>query len=309
MYTRAKKTHSLSNSTTSGNSQPAVQRKSKSKLPSQIQAHLENGTPQTAIQRKVKVGQANDRYEKEADKVADQVVNSPEQSMIRPIQSKADNISTLQRAEEEEAQTKIQREEEEEAAQPKGEEEEEAMQAKGEEEEAQTKIQREEEEEAAQPKGEEEEEAQPKIQKAEEEEAQAKFDKESLQSSDFEERLQASKSSGEILQGEVKNELESKIGADFSSIKIHTGPVADGLSRDIGALAFAVGNHVYFKEGQFDPNSKEGKHLLAHELTHTVQQGAANKVDQGDKKQGGTAGRKQRLEDEELEDSETENNE
>ena len=307
MYTRGKQPSTSSYSQGTGSTQAKVQRKSKSPLASKIQAHLENSGQTASIQRKVKIGQANDHYEKEADKVADQVVSSPESSMIKPVQSKVDSISTLQRSEEEEAQTKIQREEEEEAAQPKGEEEE-----------AQTKVQREEEEEAAQPKGEEEEEsmqakgeeeeAQTKIQKAEEEEAQAKFDKESFQSSDFEERLQASKSSGEVLQGEIKGELESKIGADFSSIKIHTGPVADGLSKDIGALAFAVGNHVYFKDGQFDPNSKEGKHLLAHELTHTVQQGAANKVERSDTKTGGSGGRKTIIEEEELEESETELN-
>ncbi|MCM8528772.1 MAG: DUF4157 domain-containing protein [Lentisphaeraceae bacterium] len=285
MYTRGKQPTTNSYSQGTSSTQAKVQRKSKSPLASKIQAHLENSGQTASIQRKVKIGQANDHYEKEADKVADQVVSSPESSMIKPVQSKVDSISTLQRSEEEEAQTKIQREEEEEAAQPKGEEEEESMQAKGEEEEAQTKVQR-----------------------AEEEEAQAKFDKESLQSSDFEERLQASKSSGEVLQGEIKGELESKIGADFSSIKIHTGPVADGLSKDIGALAFAVGNHVYFKDGQFDPNSKEGKHLLAHELTHTVQQGAANKVESSDTKTGGSGGRKSIIEEEEFEESETELN-
>ena len=297
MYTRSKKNQTGPINSSSGNSKPAVQRKSKSKLPGKIQAHLENSPSLSSIQKKVKIGQSNDRYEKEADKVADQVVNSPEQSMIKPVQSKADNISTLQRAEEEEAQTKIQREEEEEAAQTKGEEEE-----------AQTKIQREEEEEAAQTKGEEEEESMQA--KGEEEEAQAKFDKETLQSSDFESRLESSKSSGEVLQGEVKAEMESKIGADFSNIKVHTGPVADGLSKDIGALAFAIGNHVYFKEGQFKPDSKNGRHLLAHELTHTVQQGAANKVDQPEKSTGGLNGRKGRIEEEEeSEEKEVENNE
>ena len=305
MYTRGKQPTTNSYSQGTSSTQAKVQRKSKSPLASKIQAHLENSGQTASIQRKVKIGQANDHYEKEADKVADQVVSSPESSMIKPVQSKVDSISTLQRSEEEEAQTKIQREEEEEAAQPKGEEEEESMQAKGEEEAAQPKG--EEEEESMQAKGEEEE-AQTKVQRAEEEEAQAKFDKESLQSSDFEERLQASKSSGEVLQGEIKGELESKIGADFSSIKIHTGPVADGLSKDIGALAFAVGNHVYFKDGQFDPNSKEGKHLLAHELTHTVQQGAANKVESSDTKTGGSGGRKSIIEEEEFEESETELN-
>ena len=264
MYTKGKSPNSSPVNSGAAGSQAAVQRKSKSKLTSNIQAHLEQNS---AIQRKVKIGQANDRYEKEADKVADHVVNSPEPAMVRSVQTKAEGISTLQRAEEEEAQAKIQRQEEEEAAQPmiQKEEEEEAAQPKGEE-----------EEESMQAKGEEEE-AQTKIQRQEEEEAQTKREFTAEQSEDFERKLEVSKNSGEKLQGEVKLEMEAKIGADFSNIRVHTGPVADELSKDIGALAFAIGNHVYFKEGQFNPESKEGRHLLAHELTHTVQQGAAGK--------------------------------
>ena len=305
MYRKGKSADFSSVSNGSINSQAAIQRKSKSKLAGKIQAHLEQGT---AIQRKVKIGQANDQYEKEADRVADKVV-APEPSIIKPVQSKADSISTLQRSEEEEAQTKIQKAEEEEA-QTK-------IQRQEEEEAAQTKIQREEEEEAAQPKGEEEEEsmqmkgeeeeAQTKIQKAEEEEAQTKREFSSEQSDDFERKLEVSKSSGEKLQGELKAEMESKIGADFSNIKVHTGPVADSLAKDIGALAFAIGNNVYFKEGQFNPNSTDGKHLLAHELTHTVQQGAANRTENSDNRSGGVSGRKSRIE-EELEEADPELN-
>ena len=261
-----------------------VQRKSKSRLTSQIQAHLEQGQ---AIQRKVQIGQPNDRYEKEADRVADKVVNNSEPAMIKSVQSKADNISTLQRSEEE-AQAKVQRSEEEEAQ---------AKVQRSEEEEAQAKVQRSEEEEA-----------QAKVQRSEEEEAaQARFESEPDKSSDFDRTLEASKSSGNDLQGDIKAEMEAKIGADFSNIKVHTGPVADQLSKDIGALAFAVGNHVYFKEGQFKPDSKEGKHLLAHELTHTVQQGAALRENSPKSTAKGTSSKPKILEEEteEVENTQT----
>ncbi|MBL7746614.1 MAG: DUF4157 domain-containing protein, partial [Chitinophagaceae bacterium] len=50
------------------------------------------------------------------------------------------------------------------------------------------------------------------------------------------------------------------------------------LNRELSAKAFTVGNDIYFNDGQYNPNSSEGKHLLAHELTHTVQQGGQSVV-------------------------------
>jgi hypothetical protein len=66
--------------------------------------------------------------------------------------------------------------------------------------------------------------------------------------------------------------MESRFGADFSNVKIHTGSYATQLSKDLNAQAFTVGNDVYFNEGKYQPESSEGKHLLAHELTHVIQQ-------------------------------------
>jgi hypothetical protein len=70
----------------------------------------------------------------------------------------------------------------------------------------------------------------------------------------------------------TRAEMEGGFGADFSNVNIHTGSEAIQLSKELGAQAFTHGNDVYFNEGKYNPNSKEGKHLLAHELTHTVQQ-------------------------------------
>ena len=93
--------------------------------------------------------------------------------------------------------------------------------------------------------------------------------------SGFESKLQSSKGGGSNLSPNVQSKMESGIGADFSSVKVHTGPQASQMSASIGAKAFTHGNDIYFNENQYQPESREGEHLLAHELTHTVQQGAA----------------------------------
>ena len=91
--------------------------------------------------------------------------------------------------------------------------------------------------------------------------------------SNFETNLNSSKGSGAGLSENTKKEMESGFGTDFSNVKVHTDSDAVKMNKQLGSQAFANGNHVYFNEGKFNPNSQSGKHLLAHELTHTVQQG------------------------------------
>ena len=69
--------------------------------------------------------------------------------------------------------------------------------------------------------------------------------------------------------------MESRFGADFSGVRIHTGSGAEGLSASVSAQAFTHGNDIYFNSGKFSPGTETGGHLLAHELTHTIQQGAS----------------------------------
>lgn len=90
-----------------------------------------------------------------------------------------------------------------------------------------------------------------------------------------ESKLSSSKGNGDSLPGEVRNNMEDHIGADFSNVKIHTGTEAEQMSKDLHAQAFTHGSDIYFNSGKYDTQSKSGQHLLAHELTHTVQQGAA----------------------------------
>jgi hypothetical protein len=124
------------------------------------------------------------------------------------------------------------------------------------------------------------------IQAKEEEEIQAKEDEKELQMStgaaanpsdspNLESTLNSNKSGGSPLTGKVKNEMESGIGVDFSNVRIHNDSTAVQMNQQLGAQALATGNNIYFNEGKYNPNSQDGKHLLAHELTHTVQQGAA----------------------------------
>ena len=250
---------------------------------------------QPKVQKKLSVGQAGDKYEKEADSVADKVVSksggSDIQKAAQPEEEKvqqkplAESISSVQKkemAEEEPVQKKGEEEEpvqkkgeEEEPVQKKGEEEE-PVQKKGEEEEPVQK--KGEEEEPVQKKGEEEEPVQKKgeeeepVQKKEEEEKNPVQQKAAAATNTLEQRLAASKGKGISLTGELKQEMEKSFGADLSHVRIHFDAEANQMSQEMGAQAFTHGNDIYFNKGKFNPQSKEGKRLLAHELTHTVQQ-------------------------------------
>src|SRR3990167_736551 len=97
-------------------------------------------------------------------------------------------------------------------------------------------------------------------------------------------KLSSSKGSGSPISGGVKQEMESGFGADFSDVKIHTDDRAASMSKEIGAQAFTNKGDIYFNQGKFNPATQQGKTLLAHELTHTIQQGAA-----GEKKEQSAA--------------------
>lgn len=78
--------------------------------------------------------------------------------------------------------------------------------------------------------------------------------------------------SGSAMDGSTRSFLEERMGADFSDVRIHTGPKADESARSINAQAYTVGNEVVFRSGAYDPSSTAGRHVLAHELAHVVQQ-------------------------------------
>lgn len=88
-------------------------------------------------------------------------------------------------------------------------------------------------------------------------------------------QIQGSSSEGATLPAGVKSFMEPRFKADFSNVKIHTSQKSAGMNAQLNAKAFTVGNHIFFGKNQFKPENDEGKELIAHELTHTIQQGAA----------------------------------
>lgn len=93
-------------------------------------------------------------------------------------------------------------------------------------------------------------------------------------SPDFESRIANSKSGGNPLPDSVRAFMESRFGADFSGVRLHTDNESAQLNRAVNARAFTRGQEIYLGEGEIDFATSEGKRLLAHELTHTIQQGA-----------------------------------
>lgn len=88
----------------------------------------------------------------------------------------------------------------------------------------------------------------------------------------FENRLNRHKGDGNPLSPEVRGYFEPRFMHDFSKVRVHTDNEATLMNRDLGARAFTHGQNIYFHRGQYKPQSTEGTKLLAHELTHTVQQ-------------------------------------
>ncbi|MEM7655085.1 MAG: DUF4157 domain-containing protein [Bacteroidota bacterium] len=219
-----------------------------------------------SLQPKLTIGAPNDKYEQEADAVANQVVKQNQQPALQKMGAE----------EEEMAQGKLQRMEEEEEAQAKPElqkMEEEEMQAKPElqtmeeEEEAQAKpeLQKMEEEEEAQ--------AKPELQKMEEEEeVQAKPNGSQTASSQLTERVQRKAGQGQSLPATTNQQMSQAMGRDFSDVNIHTDAEAARMNQELGAQAFTHGKDVFFNQGKYQPETSSGKELLAHELTHVVQQ-------------------------------------
>lgn len=85
-------------------------------------------------------------------------------------------------------------------------------------------------------------------------------------------KVEQSSGTGRSLSGKVLADMSHQFGMDLSDITIHTDAESTQLNKELGALAFTHGKDIYFKAGQFNPETTQGKFLLAHELTHVVQQ-------------------------------------
>ena len=193
-----------------------------------------------SIQPKLKIGAPDDEYEREADRVADQVMHPKSTSFGARM-----------------PETAVQRQE--------GPEEEEGgdglIQSKSLNESASLPLQR----EVAPDNLDEEDEKQeePALQ------AMALPGLDAKTSG----RIQSLKGGGRSLPQQSRAFFESRLGHDFSGVRIHTGATAVEAAQAVNARAFTLGNDVVFNRGEYLPATDSGKRLLAHELTHVIQQG------------------------------------
>ena len=94
-------------------------------------------------------------------------------------------------------------------------------------------------------------------------------------SSDIESRISAKSGSGQSIPDVNRELFESSMGRDFSGVNVHTDAESNSLNKELGARAFTTGSDIFFRSGEYNPGSSDGQRLLAHELTHVVQQGGA----------------------------------
>jgi len=253
----------------------------------------ENRTPffnSARIQTKLTVGKPNDKYEQEADTMADTVVQKLSQPDSKTDNAVADSPSVqlkaapsfIQRAPSAEEETEVQKAEEtDETVQKKPVfESSEAPENSNtiqhlpdiQESDGETEETESEEEEQIQRKPIFESAAPPEEQNV----VQRKADSNVGAGSELESNLSSSKGSGSALPDNTRSGMEDAFGADFSGVRVHTGSDAVQMNKDLGAQAFTHGNNIYFNEGKYQPESSSGQHLLAHELTHTIQQGGVS---------------------------------
>jgi hypothetical protein len=243
----------------------------------QLQRTIGNRAVQRLIQTKLQVSQPDDVYEREADRVAEYVMQMPEpQAQHNTASSGKTHGTPLQRLHttpDERVHRQSEAEENEE------EQKEEPIQANfldG------AHLQRqvaEEEEEApvqAQVSGDSESQRQTEEPEEDEEEIPVQTRQEEGHTpqivSTLEARLHAAHGYGQPLSESDRSFFEARFGYDFSQVNLHTDAAADSLNRDLHARAFTTGHDIYFRQGEYHPNSSTGRTLLAHELTHVVQQ-------------------------------------
>ena len=119
------------------------------------------------------------------------------------------------------------------------------------------------------------------VQRLDEEELQMQEDESTLktEAGDIETRINSAQGEGKPLSDEVREPMEQAFGADFSGVRIHIDSEADTLNRKLSARAFTTGQDIFFREGEYGPSSDSGRQLIAHELTHVVQQSGALQLD------------------------------
>ena len=222
------------------------------------QAEIHRILRSTGVQAKLTVGQPNDKYEQEADRVADQVMAMPEPKLQRQSEPEEEEEAIQTKLLADQITPFVQRQEE------PPEEEEESVQTKFKDGEMLQRLCSGCEEETAQ--------RQPMEEEEEELQAKSKPGEPPMDTPRLESRIKSLKDGGQPLDQAARIFFEPRFGYDFSNVRIHTGSDENRLATKLGAAAFTVGKDVVFGDAQYQPDSTESKKLLAHELTHVVQQ-------------------------------------
>ena len=115
-------------------------------------------------------------------------------------------------------------------------------------------------------------------------------------SPDIENSINRAKGSGQPLDAGLQRSMGEAMGADFSGVRVHTDAQSDQLNQSIQAKAFTTGQDVFFRQGEYQPGSRGGQELIAHELTHVVQQSQAKVQRQADTLQRDTEDEKKQKE-------------
>ena len=199
------------------------------------------------FQAKLSVGQPNDKYEQEADTVANAVVNHPEGN--NPVVQQKE-ISSIQRyatpTEDEKFSTNDERMKHDKEIQEKPEVQAKCTDCEKEEKEKKGAVQK-------KPDG-----------------------GGSVASPQVSSKVEKSTGKGNKLSRNTLSVMNQSFGADFSNVHIHTDNEAVLLNKELGAQAFTYGSDIYFNNGKYNTDTVDGRQLLAHELTHVIQQGFAS---------------------------------
>lgn len=226
----------------------------------------------TAIQTRLKIGSPGDKYEQEADRMADKVVQKL--ANREPVNEDKDEKSTIRaKTEKEGIQCKPAFESDLATHEP-------VIQRKAEASPVVPVIQKKEsaEEESIQEKNEDEPETdtlqrKPVFGSDVPPDLQAKSDSsQTAVKGNLESRLNSTRGQGQPLDKNTRLQMEEGFGAEFSNVRIHTGNESVQMNKEFNSQAFTHGSDIYFSQGKYDTGSSAGKQLLAHELTHTVQQ-------------------------------------
>ncbi|HST20352.1 MAG TPA: DUF4157 domain-containing protein [Blastocatellia bacterium] len=225
-----------------------------------LQRTIGNRAVNRLIQAKLNVGQPGDAYEREADRVAEQVTSMPEQKPADTAQTVGDQVQRLTPKRGEELQRQAMTEEEKRKRPEEG-----MVQMKS----AGTvnSIQRQAMTEEERKKKPEENMMQTKEEAGETPSV----------SDDVESQIENMQGKGEQLPDDVRTYFESRFEHDFSGVRAHKGAQAEQTAQALNARAYTTGKDIVFGAGEYAPESTEGKKILAHELTHVVQQGSASK--------------------------------